>query len=200
MASALNLARTCCPVFERNFWTWDPRIQPCKPLRCSWRHRLPRSPRRRRRVQLPLLTIDAVLRQAPVRVVTYQERTSSGETVATFQGSQFVESDKKASQPCQIDVSCPNNIAKPYRYMFTTIQQRAQALEKQLVSSSRRLIDSLGLETETEAPLQEQCNFLFKMLPLALDVSATKLTLENSTRPRSFWKDPVPPRVAHAFL
>ena len=90
----------------------------------------------------------------------YVERTGVGEVVTSFVSSNISKkSDDAAAAPseasrppnkCTISSTFPTNITKPYRHMFTTLQERAQALEDHLVDMGNAIIAKHGIRENSD--------------------------------------------------
>ena len=91
-------------------------------------------------------------------IVKYDHRTDAGTVVTTYSPSNNIICTSKTSTPsndnngrhdhnrrCIISTEefTAANVEKPYRYMFSTIQDRAAALESHLVDISQNIIDKL---------------------------------------------------------
>ena len=82
----------------------------------------------------------------------YVERSGVGEVVASFVSDNIAATDTSSSEEssrppnkCVISSSFPTNVTKAYRHMFTTLQERAQALEEHLVDMGNAIIEKHGI-------------------------------------------------------
>ncbi|VEU38338.1 unnamed protein product [Pseudo-nitzschia multistriata] len=99
----------------------------------------------------------------PINLPKYEERTKVGHVVASYPaGSTRSERDSDAARcPCVLTTSSEGdakeddfgadvtrfNIAKPYRYMFTTMEDRADALQRHLVRMKDAIVEDINTET-----------------------------------------------------
>ena len=80
----------------------------------------------------------------------YEERKGAGQVVVTFDPHQVgvgaSVSPLPSTQPkCTVSYEFPTNVSASYRHMFTTLTERAHALDQQLVDTSRVLMQRYGL-------------------------------------------------------
>lgn len=84
----------------------------------------------------------------------YSERQGAGKMLVTFNPNKLEASANASmtsrSTRCNISYSFPSNVQKPYRHMFTTIDERAKALDKQMVDLGDAMIERYGLGKEEE--------------------------------------------------
>ena len=83
----------------------------------------------------------------------YDKRENAGKVIATFdpQKLESVQQAKPRSSPkCTISYSYEANVQKPYRHMFTTLEERAQALDQHLVELGDAMMERYGLGREEE--------------------------------------------------
>jgi hypothetical protein len=90
---------------------------------------------------------------------SYELRKGAGQVVESYRPEACPElaaaNDKKAPS-CQITYKhFETNVQKPYRRLFTTIDDRAQALDKQLVHMGQEISSRFGLGLETDG--DEDC-------------------------------------------
>lgn len=89
----------------------------------------------------------------------YGDRQNAGKVVTTFNPRNLESlAVKEHRRRCTVSYDFDTNVSKPYRHMFTTLEERANALERQLVEMEDELIQTLGLDTEGEmglAPLEQ---------------------------------------------
>lgn len=112
----------------------------------------------------PISAMDAVSRASmspliiPGQISTYNERTGAGKVILTFNPRNLV----KAVTPilttprCNVNTSFATNLTKPYRHMFTPLQEKARVLDNHLVSMGEEIVNhyAKGQEggiAETEA-------------------------------------------------
>jgi hypothetical protein len=84
----------------------------------------------------------------------YTERTNAGQVVLAYPSNRTSTTDRrntKTGTRCTISSSHEKigryNITKPYRHMFTTMEDRAVALEQLLVAQKEAIIENHGLST-----------------------------------------------------
>jgi len=83
----------------------------------------------------------------------YDQRQGAGKVVATFDPQKLESMEiasRSSSQKCTISYSFESNIQKPYRHMFTALEERAHALDKHLVDMGDAMIERYGLGKEDE--------------------------------------------------
>ena len=96
----------------------------------------------------------------PLRAAKYGERTNVGQTVATYNPSNLANyavsaTDDMEDGPnprCTIDSTLDgtaDNITKPYRYMFTPLEDRARALDDHLVGLGEEIMERFDIKAET---------------------------------------------------
>jgi hypothetical protein len=96
----------------------------------------------------------------PLRAAKYGERTNVGQTVATFNPSNLAEYAASAADDmedgpnprCTIDATldgAADNVTKPYRYMFTPLEERAKALDDHLVGLGEEIMERFDIKAET---------------------------------------------------
>lgn len=80
----------------------------------------------------------------------YEERTKVGQVVASYSPTQVPHENNNSNsnnnndtRRCELSTTMvgKNNIVQPYRHMFTTLEDRAKALERSLVERGRAIID-----------------------------------------------------------
>mmetsp|Transcript_13633 Transcript_13633/g.29618 ORF Transcript_13633/g.29618 Transcript_13633/m.29618 type:complete len:725 (+) Transcript_13633:171-2345(+) len=91
----------------------------------------------------------------PLRTAKYGERTNVGQTVATYNPDNLPEYSSSAADGvddgaprCTID-SQPrgsHNVTKPYRYMFTPLEDRAKALDDHLVGLGEEIMERFDIK------------------------------------------------------
>ena len=91
----------------------------------------------------------------PTNVANYEERKDAGTVVTTFGNAikdAAATSGGGGTARRHVTISTQEfegtNVQKPYRFMFSTIPDRAQALEKHLTSVSENLIEKYGISNE----------------------------------------------------
>lgn len=92
----------------------------------------------------------------------YEERAKVGQIAASFNPKEFpaiTPTPAPSSHRCAIltDEFSNSNITQPYRHMFTTITDRAEALEKQLESMGKKIVEKYGISDGENgiAPLEQ---------------------------------------------
>ena len=112
-------------------------------------------------------SVDSVARSniaSPKRKVAlpkYNERTKVGEVVASYRPEGVPDMIKKSNSKagkCVISVDeFETNVQKPYRHMFTTMEERAAALETQLTTLGNEIIQTYGINDGENgiAPLEQ---------------------------------------------
>jgi hypothetical protein len=90
----------------------------------------------------------------------YNQRTRVGEVVASYHPAGLPPMTKEGarnSRRCVISSEEFNNVKKPYRHMFTTIEERATALEKQLTTLGNEIVETYGISDGENgiAPLEQ---------------------------------------------
>jgi len=87
----------------------------------------------------------------------YSERSSAGKVVFTYEPSELegteameIETQSEPAQRCNISYDFDTNVQKPYRHMFTTLQERAQALDVQLEELGHSIQERYGLGVDGE--------------------------------------------------
>mmetsp|Transcript_8707 Transcript_8707/g.20850 ORF Transcript_8707/g.20850 Transcript_8707/m.20850 type:complete len:644 (-) Transcript_8707:254-2185(-) len=87
----------------------------------------------------------------------YESRTRVGEVVASFNPSQFDPIAPGNKQALCTVTSGDDNLLEPYRHMFTTLEDRASALEAKLNDLGEKIIEQHGIGSGDNgiAPLVE---------------------------------------------
>jgi len=80
----------------------------------------------------------------------YEEREGAGQVAVTFDPHQVGKGASVSSLPstqplCTVSYDFPTNVKASYRHMFTTLAERAHALDQQLLKTSRVLMQRYGL-------------------------------------------------------
>lgn len=95
-----------------------------------------------------------------VQLPTFDERTRVGEVVASFNPAGWAPaaSSQREYTQCVIEQE-ENNVRKPYRHMFTTMEERSNALENHLVQLGNNIVTQYGIgEGENGIAPLEQVN------------------------------------------
>jgi DNA polymerase alpha subunit B len=95
----------------------------------------------------------------PVKSPKYAERVGVGEVVASFQPQSLPvvnlsAMDSRRPTKCVISSSFPTNVTKPYRHMFSTIQDRAHALDDHLAALKAAIIQQHGIRETCEDSIE----------------------------------------------
>lgn len=81
---------------------------------------------------------------AAVNLITYGERKNAGQVLVTFNPNDLLpmdSTDTEFSKPrCTISSDFSTNIQEPYRHMFTTCEERAQALDEHLEKMGQAMV------------------------------------------------------------
>lgn len=106
-----------------------------------------------RRVSLSPAPPGSLQDTRPV-VAKYNERQGAGKVVVTYNPNklQAVEAEAAAdnstttAEPkCTVSTDLKSNVTKPYRHMFTTMEDRAKALDRHLVDLGEDMVERYGL-------------------------------------------------------
>lgn len=81
-----------------------------------------------------------------VNLITYGERKNAGQVLVTFNPNDLPASEVTAepsntARRCTISSSFSTNVEKPYRHMFTTLEERAGALDGHLNKMGETMIE-----------------------------------------------------------
>jgi hypothetical protein len=81
-----------------------------------------------------------------VKLPSYNERSRVGVVAASFNPSGLtpVTSTNRKYTPCVIQYD-DNNVREPYRHMFTTMEERAGALDKHLCELGNNIVTQYGI-------------------------------------------------------
>jgi hypothetical protein len=102
-------------------------------------------------LKTPVSAVDAVARvsispnmsNAPsISSPAYNERTGVGKVVFSFNPRSLPKSDSTASTKhrCEIIAAFPTNVSKPFRHMFTPLEEKARALDEHLVTMGEEIV------------------------------------------------------------
>jgi hypothetical protein len=100
-------------------------------------------------------------RRPTIALPKYNERTKVGEPVASYNPNNLPAISAPATSNkagrCLISTDAFNNVKEPYRHMFTTLEERAKALEKHLQTMGKEIIDKYGISDGENgiAPLEQ---------------------------------------------
>lgn len=74
---------------------------------------------------------------------SYGERKNAGQVIVTFNPNDLpaITTIKSSSLRCEVSASFPTNVKKPYRHMFTTLEERSNALDRHLVKMGDEMIE-----------------------------------------------------------
>lgn len=112
-------------------------------------------------------SVDSVIsnisspKRAKVTLPKYDDRTRAGEVVASYHPENLPPMSKdtlRKSGKCVVSAEgFDTNVEKPYRYMFTTVGERAVALEKHLTKLGKEIIETYGISDGENgiAPLEQ---------------------------------------------
>jgi hypothetical protein len=81
---------------------------------------------------------------APVNIITYNERKNAGQVMVTFNPNDLPpisEATDSKAQKCVVSCSFDTNVTKPYRHMFTTLEERANALDNHLNKMGEKMVE-----------------------------------------------------------
>lgn len=96
----------------------------------------------------------------PLRTAKYGERTNVGQTVATYNPANLPDYTSSGADGvedltprCTIDgqPAGSQNVTKPYRYMFTPLEDRARALDDHLVGLGEEIMERFDIKAGEEA-------------------------------------------------
>ena len=100
----------------------------------------------------------ASVKKVTPKLPKYEERTKSGHVVVSYPAGSVIEqktdskqrrcilTTKGAEETSKDDDVTRNNIKETYRHMFTTLEDRANALERQLVRTKTAIIEDIEKE------------------------------------------------------
>ncbi|KAG7347080.1 DNA polymerase alpha/epsilon subunit B [Nitzschia inconspicua] len=101
-------------------------------------------------------TVGAAIKKSTIPLPKYEERTNVGQVVVAYPSNRTDDKDDrntKAGPRCVISSSNQDvgryNVTKPYRHMFTTMEDRASALEQLLVERKEAIMKYHGLSAES---------------------------------------------------
>eukprot|EP00980_Cylindrotheca_fusiformis_P026218 scaffold15514_cov129-Cylindrotheca_fusiformis.AAC.26 len=96
-------------------------------------------------------SLDSIAREdasSPRRIIKlpiFEERTRIGEVVASYNSTAFTSTaSRKKRVQCIIQQDI-QNIRKPYRHMFTAMEERAAVLESQLIDLGNQIVAQYGI-------------------------------------------------------
>ena len=87
----------------------------------------------------------------------FQDRKGAGDTVLTYSPQKLPAFATRQNDPqtttagprCNIDATCfETNVLKPYRHMFTPVEERAKALDDHLTVLGDEMVEEYGIGTE----------------------------------------------------
>jgi hypothetical protein len=72
---------------------------------------------------------------------SYGERKNAGQVIVTFNPNDLPAAApvESSSSRCEVSASFPTNVKKPYRHMFTTLEERSNALDHHLVKMGEKM-------------------------------------------------------------
>jgi DNA polymerase alpha subunit B len=111
-----------------------------------------------------VISTDSVLSQGGGADGLFQTRDNAGKEITKFndhlpsRGTFAPSSRGKATHGarCRVEFTDPDlfdNVSQRYRYMFTTLEERARALDQQLLRLQSEMCAALGLAEDALAPL-----------------------------------------------
>lgn len=130
--------------------------------------------------------VDTVTRRVPVspekpKVVLnmpkYNERKNAGKVLVKFNPENLpkLESSGDCKIKCEIKTEFETNVTKPYRFMFTPLEEKSKVLDEHLISFGEEIMEKFNNEAEIEAvgvPRQEKvtcvgriCNEVSCLIP-----------------------------------
>lgn len=82
-----------------------------------------------------------------VNLPVYNERTEAGKIVLSFNPRNLARSAATLanSSRCTISTDFPTNVTKPYRHMFTPLEERARVLDEHLVAMGEEMVDRYAI-------------------------------------------------------
>jgi hypothetical protein len=74
---------------------------------------------------------------------SYGKRKNAGQVIVTFNPNDLpaITPIESSSRRCEVSASFPTNVKKPYRHMFTTLEERSNALDRHLVKMGEEMIE-----------------------------------------------------------
>ena len=92
----------------------------------------------------------------PPNLPRYEERTGAGKVILTYNPNNLeatASSEEKQHRKCDIFLdSFDTNVSEPYRHLFTTMEDRAKALDQQLVRMEQILMQRYNIGTDNDMP------------------------------------------------
>lgn len=78
-----------------------------------------------------------------VNLITYGERKNAGQVLVTFNPNDLppIVTDESNTKRCIVSSSFSTNVEKPYRHLFTTCEERAQALDAHLEKMGEKMVE-----------------------------------------------------------
>ena len=78
---------------------------------------------------------------------SYGERKNAGQVIVTFNPNNLpaITTNESSLRRCEVSASFPTNVKKPYRHMFTTLEERSNALDGHLVKMGEEMIERYGI-------------------------------------------------------
>ena len=90
-----------------------------------------------------------------VNLPTYGERMNAGQVLVTFNPQDLEPAEPATTHRCVVSSSFPTNVEKPYRHMFTTLEERANALDQHLTNMGEMLVERYEIgKDDGIAPLE----------------------------------------------
>jgi hypothetical protein len=106
-------------------------------------------------LKTPVSAVDAVARvsmspnmpNAPaVNPPAYNERTGVGKVVFSFNPRNLPKTDATAyKHRCEIISTFPTNVSKPFRHMFTPLEEKAHALDEHLITMGEEIVNRYAI-------------------------------------------------------
>lgn len=135
------------PPAKRSTVTFDKSVKQQQPLLEGSSHR---------RVSLSPAPPNSLQDSRTANLPKYGDRQSAGKVVASFNPNKLeaVDADmgtSRSARRCTVSSSFSTNVQEPYRHMFTTLEERAKALDEHLVTLGQDMVERYGLGVQDEA-------------------------------------------------
>eukprot|EP00533_Pseudo-nitzschia_delicatissima_P005290 CAMPEP_0116092796 /NCGR_PEP_ID=MMETSP0327-20121206/8234_1 /TAXON_ID=44447 /ORGANISM="Pseudo-nitzschia delicatissima, Strain B596" /LENGTH=713 /DNA_ID=CAMNT_0003584247 /DNA_START=54 /DNA_END=2195 /DNA_ORIENTATION=+ len=119
---------------------------------------------------------SSAVKKAPVNLPKYEDRTKVGHVVVSYPAGHISEDNVNASDSkqrrCVLTTNCVENdddddvtrynIKEPYRHMFTTLEDRANALEGHLVRTKTAIVEDLEKEQTNKSKVGDEVEASFE--------------------------------------
>lgn len=101
----------------------------------------------------PIPAVEAISRvsMSPLvplaKISAYNERNSAGKVLMTFNPRNFEKSASPTltTPRCEVSTSFTTNLTKPYRHMFTPLQEKARILDDHLVYMGEEIVNHYAI-------------------------------------------------------